>query len=180
MKINTPKLSALIKEWKFDYVNSNITDNLFEEPKEILNDYKLFLFDKYISSENAIKEMKKEGYRPANAWELLLWTEWNDKEWVVALDSVCGVSGNRGVPDLDGSASKRSLGLSWFDGGWSARCRFLGVALSSETLKLSPSHLKSPLTLSPLEKWETPEGTYTQVGKVWKKDTNGELKITLD
>ena len=43
------KLSKLIEDRKFDWVNPSITDDLFEMPKEIGTDFKLFHFDKDIS-----------------------------------------------------------------------------------------------------------------------------------
>lgn len=154
-----PKLSKLIKTKKFDWVNSDITDDLFPEPKEIGNDFKLYHFDKYIPSEDAVKEMKKDGFRPATAWELLSWPDWNEKDWVVALGSVCEVDGGRYVPDLDGSGAGRNLSLYWWGVGWSFRCRFLAVRNSSlstsesgtsalgdlESLTLSVSYLESEI-----------------------------------
>lgn len=144
-KTKIPKLSSLIKEKKFDYVNSDITDTLFSVPKEIGTDFKLYHFDRYISSEDAIKEMEKDGYKPANIYELLTWTGWNDNDWVVALGSVGKVDGDRRVPYLDGSGSRRDLHLRWFGLGWDALCRFLGVRnLSSESVVLGDS---VPVTL---------------------------------
>jgi hypothetical protein len=134
MKTKIPKLSSLIKKQKFDWVNSDITDSLFETPKEISSDYELCHFDRYISSEDAIKEMEKDGYRPANAWELLSWKDWNGTDTtdtVVALGSVGEVVGIRCVPCIDGGGSGRSLYLYWFDDDWFASCRFLRVRNSS-------------------------------------------------
>lgn len=132
-----PNLSSLIEMKKFNYVNSDITEKLFPFPKEVGNDYKLFHFDRHISSEDAIKEMEKEGYRAANIYELLLWPNWEDKDWVVALGSVGEVGGDRHVPCLDRNDSKRDLDLYWWGDGWNADYRFLGVRnLSSEPKNL--------------------------------------------
>lgn len=129
-----PKLNKLIEDSKFDYVNSNIKDGFFSTPDDIWDDYKLYHFDRYISSENAIKEMNKDGYIPANAWELLLWKDWNEKDWVVALGSVGKVGGGRGVPCLGEGGSLRGLDLGWWDLGWDPGYRFLAVRnLSSDT-----------------------------------------------
>lgn len=125
MKI--PKLSQLIASKKFDYVNSDITDNLFSKPSSISSDYRLYHFNRYISSEDAIKEMAKDGFCPANAWELIQWPDWNEKDLVVALGSVGEVVGGRGVPGLFGGDSERSLYLSCWVGDWLDYCRFLGV-----------------------------------------------------
>lgn len=120
------KLSKLIEKQKFDWVNPDIKDSLFSLPKTIGTDFKLYHFNKRISSEDAIEEMEKEGYRPANAWELVSWKEGN-KDAVIALGSVSGVGDSRRVPYLYGGGSERSLGLGWFDGGWNADYRFLAV-----------------------------------------------------
>jgi hypothetical protein len=151
-KTKIPKLSSLIKAKKFDWVNSDITDNLFETPKEIGTDFKLFHFDRYILSEDAISEMANEGFRPANAWELLSWKDWNDKDWVVALGSVGEVGGDRYVPCLVGDGSERDLDLGWWDDGWDADYRFLGVrnsslgssdALPSDSVSLALGYLET-------------------------------------
>lgn len=128
---------------KFDYVNSNITDELFPLIERKVGEYKLYHFNKYISSEDAIKEMKTEGYMPANLYELLLWSEENKQDWVVALGSVAGVDGNRRVPYLYRDGSERQLDLRWFDCGWGAYCRFLAVRnLDSEAKALGDSALR--------------------------------------
>lgn len=121
------KLTDLIKAKKFDWVNSDITDEVFPEENPRNTDYKLYHFDKYISSEDAIKKMEKEGYVPANIRELLAWSGWNEKDWVIALGSVGEVSGDRHVPVLSRRGSERRLLLGWFDFDWSSLCRFLAV-----------------------------------------------------
>lgn len=147
MKTTIPKLSKLIKDHKFDWVNSDITDNLFPEPETISSDFKLYHFNRYISSEDAIKEMESDGYRPANAWELLSWKEWNKTDLVVALGSVGEVDGCRRVLYLSRGVSGRGLSLDWWDGGWTARCRFLGVRNLSSDTRASESSPSDTLTL---------------------------------
>lgn len=156
-----PKLSSLIEARKLDYVSSTMTDSFFPEPKEIGTDFKLFHFDKNISSEDAVKEMEKQGYSPANAWELLSWKDWNRKDWLVCLGSVGEVDGSRRVPCLREVGSGRDLGLGWFDDDWSADCRFLGVRNSSyETKELEKNDLGDSGTLTlearvkALEEWK--------------------------
>lgn len=125
-------LKQLIENKKFDYVNSDIESH-FELEKVRSDDFKLFHFGRYISSEDAIKEMEKAGYVPANLTELLLWEKWNEEDWVVALGSVALVLGVRYVPYLDGRDSERNLNLHWFGDVWYGFCRFLGTKVSSET-----------------------------------------------
>jgi hypothetical protein len=120
-------LKNLIKSKKFDWVNPNITESVFPLQEVRGTDYKLFQFDKSVSSESAVKEMEKEGYIPANLHELLLWTEWNNRDFVVALGSVGEVNGGRRVPFLRKGGSERRLGLGWWDGGWVSVFRFLAV-----------------------------------------------------
>ncbi len=136
-------LSQLIEEKKFDWVNSDIEKNFTatEVPKD--TEYKLFHFDRRILSEDAVKEIEKEGWRPANISELLSWKDWKD-EWVIALSSVARVGGYRGVPYLGGFDSRRDLNLYWFGDGWFSDYRFLAVRNSvSQTLELTLKSLES-------------------------------------
>lgn len=134
-----PSLKNLIIKGKFDYVNPDITEELFPLPAEISNEYKLFHFDRYISSEDAITEMNKEGYRPAHIYELLSY-DWNGEDLVIALGSVGEVSGRRSVVCLSRHGSERGLRLSWWVGDWDADYRFLGVRNSySKTLETGTS-----------------------------------------
>ena len=52
-------LQKLIDNHKFNYTNSNITEDNFPIQQISKGEYKLFHFDKNISSKDAIKEMKK-------------------------------------------------------------------------------------------------------------------------
>ena len=147
MKTTTkiPKLTDLIKSKKFDYVNSDITDTLFEKPKEVSTEFDLMTIDKTTSSEDIISQMEKEGYRPANAWELLNYS-WNGEDTVVALGSVGEVGGGRRVVCLFRDDSGRNLGLGWWGGDWGSDYRFLRVKCdktkSLEPLTLNPSVTK--------------------------------------
>lgn len=147
-------MKELINTWKFDWVNPEIEKNLVMEKARSYN-YKLFHFDKTLSSKEVIKEMEKEGYIPANSTELLSWKDWNNKDWVVALGSVARVGGGRGVLCLYGDGSERRLLLLWFGGGWNSGFRFLAVRTGSEEpKKLGVSHLDS-LSLGHLERIES-------------------------
>jgi hypothetical protein len=118
-----------ISDCKFDWVNSAITDTLFDEPQEVFTEYDVVTISKPMSPEEVITQMEKEGYRPANFQELLAYSqkEWNGKDTVVALGSVAEVSGGRLVPYLCRGVSERSLGLLWWDRDWSSSCCFLRV-----------------------------------------------------
>lgn len=140
-------LQTLIKSLKFDWVNSDITKELFPAPKDLRTDFKLYHFDKLISSEDAIIEMQKDGYAPANIYELLEYAKasWNNNDLIVALGTASEVDGDCHVPSLDGDGSERDLDLSWWVGGWSSRFRFLAVR-NSETGTLESGPLDT-LTL---------------------------------
>ena len=140
------KLSKLIRSHKFDYVSILITDDLFPAPKKLRKGYKLFHFDKPISSEDAVEEMEKEGYAPANVYELLSWKDWNKDNYVIALGSVGEVCGIRRVVYLGRGGTERFLNLGHWSGGWYAYDRFLAVRNS--TVKLSSSvETSEPLSL---------------------------------
>lgn len=146
MKTKLKSFKELTK--KFTYVNSDIESNFpLEAPRS--EEYKLYHFDSYITSEEAIAEMQKDGYEAATLSELLSWKDWNESDTVIALGSVAGILGRRSVPGLWEDRSGRYLDLRWFDDGWYGHYRFLAVRQvsktqnsekSSETLgKLDPS-----------------------------------------
>lgn len=119
-------LSQLIKKVKFFYVNSDITDANFPPQSIQETGWKIIRFDHFFSSEEALAEIKKQGCRPANIYELAyLQDEYGlkleDYEWLLALGSSWkDVDGDHGVPyvfrRLDGDWD---LDLDGFGGGWS-------------------------------------------------------------
>lgn len=143
-------LKDLIDSHKFDGVNPSITSETFSEEDIRGDDYKLFHFERYLSSEEAIKEMEKEGYSAANLYELLSWKEWNKKDSVISLGSVVKVLGGRHVPCLGGSDSKRYLNLDWWVSDWYADYRFLGVRNSSLKDSEPKESVIEPLDTMPL------------------------------
>lgn len=134
IKTKTKDLKSLIEAGKFTYVNSNITLENFPAEEIRSSDYKVFHFDKSISSEDAVKEIEKEGFVPANIYELLSWPDWNGKDWVVSLGSSFVLGGRRGVPYLLAWDAYRLLHLAWWRDGWGDSYRFLAVRNSSGTL----------------------------------------------
>ena len=160
-------LKKLIEKGKFGYVDPDITEANFPDLKQKKGGYKLFHFDRYISSEDVIKEMANEGFRPADLRELITWKDWNGKDTVVALGQTWRDSdGDRFVPYLYFGGGRR-LSLDWYDGGWYALYRFLAVrnssarsaALALEPLDLGtcpdPSHEKRIAEIEGwIDKWE--------------------------
>jgi hypothetical protein len=128
-------LESLIKNKKFDWTNPDITEENFPLQEIRGTEYKLYHFNKRILSEDAIKEIQRDGYEPSNLYELLEWKDWNNKDYVVALGSVGEVHGDRRVPGLCEDSSGRVLGLGWWGSDWNSHFRFLAVRpLSSDTL----------------------------------------------
>lgn len=129
-----------IKAGNYGWVNPDITADNFTI--EILNERvekDLVLFNPFvdgecssISSEDAVKEMDKQGLRLATAEEIFAFGEkFPDKQrkyGIVALGSVwCGPDGYRRVLVLDRDGSNRELYLRDWGGDWSSGCRFLAV-----------------------------------------------------
>src|SRR3990167_9382333 len=136
-------LKNLIKAGNYDFVNDNINDKNFPNFQDMPSGkVELLHFDRYITSEEAIKEMESKGMRPANLKELLVfgkeYPEEQRKYPIVALGSVWrSLLGDRSVAVLWGDVSGRHLYLYWFDCGGGAFDRFAGVRqVASDTLTL--------------------------------------------
>jgi hypothetical protein len=125
-------LADMIKAGKYDWVNDNITKENFpvngQDKQEV--EVLLFHFNRVISSDDAIAEMNKAGYRPARIEELLALgacqPELQKQFPIVALGSAWRrPSGYRIVPCLVSDGSGRRLDLDDFEGGWDGSDRFL-------------------------------------------------------
>jgi len=119
---------------KYDWSNSDIASDHFPTRRTgvISSNIKLFHFNRYISSEDATREMDKAGYRPAEACELLdFGAKYPDvqREFpVIALGSVWqSPDGDRRVVCLSRCGVRRRAYLSWFGDGWVGACRFAAV-----------------------------------------------------
>lgn len=122
-------LSQLIKANKFTYVNKDIITKNFP-PQGKIEEVELIDFNKALTTDEAIKLLAEQGFRPATIYELLTWSQknWNETDWIVALGSVWrGADGGRRVACLDGDASGRGLSLRWVEGDWGGVCRFAAV-----------------------------------------------------
>lgn len=147
MKTKTKSLEQLIKSHNFNYINSNITSDLFP-PQDIRGEIEILHFpNEFLTSEEIIKRGAEKGLTPANIYELLSWEGWNGKDWVVALGSVGEVDGCRYVPYLYRYGSRRDLYLYWFDGRWGADCRSAFVRKSSLASDSQDSFESKPLAL---------------------------------
>jgi hypothetical protein len=140
LKFKYRSLEEMIEAGNFNYKDNNINTTNFPDPqeKELLNQViklkvKIFDFKKDISSEDVLKELDKEGYRPATLTELLalaeIGPELQEQFPVIALGSVWRRSDvDRSVPCLRvRDSGGRSLDLYWFDDDWRVYCRFLAI-----------------------------------------------------
>lgn len=131
-------LEQMIAAGRYDWVNSDITPKRFpiEKGTKIVEcEARYFHFDRNISSDDAKKEI--ESADRENPWMAAMiahllahgaaFPEEQRKFPIVALRSVAGVRGDRGVPGLFRDDSKRDLYLAWWYGGWGPVCRFLAV-----------------------------------------------------
>lgn len=121
---------------KYDWVDGDITEKHFpiNIPADYDAEYKLFHFNRVISSDDAIKEMKKEGYRPATLVELLVLGETQPELQrlfqIIALSPITPWDVSHGdyrVPTLTKGNAGRELTLNWSGDGWNAYSRFLGI-----------------------------------------------------
>ena len=127
-------IEALVKECGCDYNNDDITSKNFPTKRTGQRKVgtKTYHFNKVMTSEEAIAEMKKDGFRPAETHELLAYGIKNRDEQrkypIVGLGSVWqSWYGYRRVACLDSNAGERSLYLLYFGRRWLVGYRFLAV-----------------------------------------------------
>lgn len=152
------KLENLIKKVPYYYVNSDINSKNFPVPEKVeTENWKLIRLNKTVSSEEALEEIKKQGYRPANCYELATWAishrdELKKYEWAVAFGQLWeDAGGYHRVPSVDASSDGDfNFLLGNFEDVWRDDDAFLCFSdVSLDTEKLSPS-----LNLGILEKMQ--------------------------
>jgi len=132
---HTRPIKQMIANGDYDWVNDDITEEHFPREKtkgKEKVDLELIHFNKSISSDNAIAELKKLGMRPATLPELLAFgAAYTNKQRefpIVALGSAWRVwYDSRSVPCLWSGSVGRYLDLGWLGGGWRESYRFLAV-----------------------------------------------------
>ena len=124
----------MVKLGKYDWTNSDITSEHFPVTRQGKSEVEVELvhFDRVMSSNDVLRELDKQGYRPADLRELLdfgaAYPEEQRKYPIAALGSVWQLpNGRRRVADLVGSAGYRGLGLDWLEDDWNEFWRFLAV-----------------------------------------------------
>jgi len=130
----TKTVEELVVEGNYDWSDSNVTSKNFPRSEEGTKDKKevaLFHFNKTMTSEDVIAEMKKDGYRPATIFELLALgvtqPELQRGFPIIALGSDCTLVGGRRVAYLYEDADGRGLDLGWLGSDWGDGCRFVGL-----------------------------------------------------
>ena len=122
-----------LKRGQYGWRNSGLTEKKFPVTADQVGDWewKLFHFDRSISSEDAIRLIKEDAYEPAAIGHILAFGEKYPEEQrrypIIGLGSVAEVHLSRDVPALWHDRGERKLDLSWFGGGWLRYYRFLGV-----------------------------------------------------
>lgn len=142
VKNKNMNLQQLIDSLKFNWVNPSIIADNFPPQPIRGTDFKVFKFEEYISSEDAIKRIEAEGYKPANIYELLTWAKdsWTGSDLVVGLGQR---SSDGGVACL-GDWSDRDFSLGGVDDDWDGDCQFLGVR-ESKLENSKPQKSSEPL-----------------------------------
>ena len=133
----------MIAAGNYEWVNNNITAKKFpvEGTGIVRFEPKVFRFDRYISSEDAVEAIKADDRQ--NPWEptkiegLLAYGAKNPDEQrqypIIGLGSVAEVRGDRHVPCLHRCDAERRLGLHWWVGVWLDDSSFLAVRKLSST-----------------------------------------------
>ena len=128
------EVEEAIKRGNYDWINPYINSENFP-PKgkgTVEVEVELVHFDRYITTNVAVNNLRKMGYRPAGLRELLALGEQSPdihKEFpVVALGSIWqDANGDPNIPCIYRSGKARNLRLVGYGGGWYARWRFAAV-----------------------------------------------------
>jgi hypothetical protein len=127
-------IEDLIRLGKYDWSNSDITTSHFPTKRTGKTDVTIepIHFNRSISSSDAIKELDRMGFRPAEGCEFLAFgSKYPDvqREFpIVALGSVWRhLGGLHLVVCLNRHAAGRRAHLSWLEGGWDDYWRFAAV-----------------------------------------------------
>lgn len=126
-------LEEMVAAGRYDRKNTDITAGHFPLVRSGAMDVGIVLvhFNRYITSDEALRELDKMGFRPAKLEELLAFgarfREVQREFPIMALGSVWRHFGPRRVPCLWGSSGRRRLSLLWFGHVWDESCRFAAV-----------------------------------------------------
>jgi hypothetical protein len=131
-------LDEMISAGKYELVNNNISPGSCPIPGDMIGRVeklksRVFHFNRLLYNKSVFKKMKKEGFRPATAHEIIAFgaqvPDLQRNFPIIGLGSIW-MSDERfsNVMSLSEFDSKRSLGIiSDWGGGWLNHFRFLGV-----------------------------------------------------
>lgn len=118
-------LKKLLEKKDWYYINNDITDQNFPLPEKIeTKNWKIITLDKAMTSNEILAEIKKQGCRPANCWELLMWANNHREEvpkgkWYIGLGQLWYDGGHRRVPYVRAhSGGDFEFVLGYFEDGW--------------------------------------------------------------
>jgi hypothetical protein len=124
-----------VKAGHYDWVSSNINSHNFSTTQKGSRrvEMKLIHFDRVISTEEALRELDRMGYRPSELHELLAFgrdhPEIQRKFPIIGLGAAWRDGrGDARVPYLGRCGSKRGLYLNWLENDWPEICRFAALS----------------------------------------------------
>lgn len=130
----TLNVEKMVENAKLTFSNSQITSVHFPKVsggKSTVKKIALFSFNKSVSSEVAISEMKKRGYVPITIQDLLSlavkYPNLQREHLIVAFGSVCALEGVSHVAFIYGFSLSRQLRLYNIKNDWSDICRFAAI-----------------------------------------------------
>lgn len=131
-------LADMIGAGKYDWVNDNITAKRFpiKGTGVVERKLKLWHLDREIIESSEVERLiRAAGQEPSPIEDLLAFgAKFPDKQCeypIIALGSSAQVNGDRRVPYLGRSGTRRTLRLTWHDDRWHRRCRFLAREVSA-------------------------------------------------
>ena len=149
-------LRKIIDKSNWWYVNDSLTTEHFPIPEKVeTENWKLITMSKSFSSQEAIDEIKRQGCRPANAYELALWANTHrekemlkgERSVVIAFGQTYSVLGDHRVPSVSrGSGGDFSFSLDYWGGGWDDYCVLL--AFCDPALGTLDTSIKTSATLT--------------------------------
>lgn len=127
-------IEQLVMDGKYDWFSKDVTSGHFPSNEKGVAEVLVYLvnFNRDISSEDAVKELDRQGLRPATLKELLALgiaqPDLQRNNPIVALGSTWRDSiGDVRVPFLGGGGSRRRLYLLWWLGDWPSYWPFAAV-----------------------------------------------------
>ncbi len=130
-------VDQLIALGRYDWVNEEVVDpDVFPIPEELMGanskiSARICYFNCPFESDILLAKMKKNFFRPANFFELLVlgykYPQLQTRFPIVALGSVWTGSIANGVPVLQFDGKKRILNISWFGRDWEGDFHFLCI-----------------------------------------------------